>query len=621
MTDKAMRLDPEPTSSNGTQHHPNGSSPIIHKNGISTSTNGHASPSNGTVSPHQNGFSSSVAKKLPSFFGHDRGEVTRLLIQGLADLGYHSAANRLSQESGYEVESPAVAAFRNAILQGQWSEAESLLFGVDSEADGGGVSISNGDWHHLGGLKLADNADPNSMRFSIREQKYLELLEKEDTGRAMMVLRHELQPLHHDRQRLDSLSGLLVCSSAEDLRSDARWDGAYGNSRQHLLQEISKSISPSVMIPEHRLAVLLDQIKQSQISKCLFHNPSSAPSLFTDHMCDQRQFPLHTIVELNQSVGEVWCLEFSHNGKSLAACGADIAVVIYDTITFQVRHTLREHACEVVYVSWSPDDSKLITCSKDHTAKVWDMDTGQRIVDIKHHNQSVTTASWAPDGQSFVTGSHDKQSQLCLWTVDGRPTYSWMIDYRVQDCAISPDGQKMVTISSEQQVSVHNFVTREEEHSFLVRPRMTCVSISRDSKYMLINMADNEIQLIDIESAEIIRRFLCHKQDEFIIRSCFGGADENLIISGSEDSKVYIWHKENGTLIGRLEGHSQGCVNAVAWNAADPCMFASAGDDSKVRIWSKEPELSSSRRRFSSHSSTHRGHGGRIVYGPSASIL
>jgi WD40 repeat protein len=109
-----------------------------------------------------------------------------------------------------------------------------------------------------------------------------------------------------------------------------------------------------------------------------------------------------------------------------------------------------------------------------------------------------------------------------------------MIDYRVQDCAISPDGQKMVTISSEQQVSVHNFVTREEEHSFLVRPRMTCVSISRDSKYMLINMADNEIQLIDIESAEIVRRFLCHKQDEFIIRSCFGGADENLIISGSE---------------------------------------------------------------------------------------
>lgn len=156
------------------------------------------------------------------------------------------------------------------------------------------------------------------------------------------------------------------------------------------------------------------------------------------------------------------------------------------------------------------------------------------MVEIKHHNQSVTTASWAPDGQSFVTGSHDKQSQLCSWTLDGRPSFNWLIDYRVQDCAISPDGQKMVTISSEQQISVYNFVTREEEYSILMRPRMTCVNISRDSRYMLINMADNEVQLIDIESAEIVRRFLGQKQDEFIIRSCFGGADENLIISGSE---------------------------------------------------------------------------------------
>lgn len=129
-----------------------------------------------------------------------------MLIQGLGDLGYHSAANRLSQESGYEVESPAVAAFRTAIIQGQWAEAESLLFGVDSEADGGGVSISNGDMHHWGGLKLAQDADADGMRFSIREQKYLELLENGDTGSAIMVLRHELQPLQYDVARLNDLS-------------------------------------------------------------------------------------------------------------------------------------------------------------------------------------------------------------------------------------------------------------------------------------------------------------------------------------------------------------------------------------------------------------------------------
>lgn len=63
---------------------------------------------------------------------------------------------------------------------------------------------------------------------------------------------------------------------------------------------------------------------------------------------------------------------------------------------------------------------------------------------------------------------------------------------------------------------------------------MTCISISRDSRYMLVNMAENEVQLIDIETADIVRRFLGQRQSVFIIRSAFGGADENLIISGSE---------------------------------------------------------------------------------------
>lgn len=126
------------------------------------------------------------------------------------------------------------------------------------------------------------------------------------------------------------------------------------------------------MIPDHRLAVLFDQIKQSQIAKCLYHNPSTSPSLFTDHMCDRTQFPLQTAYELNQSEGEVYFVEFSHNGKRLAASGKDGVTIIYETSTFQVRHTLREHNGSVVCIAWSPDDARLITCSQDNKARVWD---------------------------------------------------------------------------------------------------------------------------------------------------------------------------------------------------------------------------------------------------------
>lgn len=203
-----MRLDPDSSTSNGSRHQSNGSThSTLHKGLYSNSTNGHSSPPIGTSSVFRNGSSSTIPiTKASSFFGHDREEVTRLLIQGLTDLGYHASADRLSQESGYEVESPTVAAFRYAILHGEWLEAESLLFGSLAMEDGGGVSVSNGESRHYVGLKFADGADQDELKFRLREQKYLELLEKGDLSNALHVLRHELTPLHQDIGKLHKLS-------------------------------------------------------------------------------------------------------------------------------------------------------------------------------------------------------------------------------------------------------------------------------------------------------------------------------------------------------------------------------------------------------------------------------
>ena len=220
---------------------------------------------------------------------------------------------------------------------------------------------------------------------------------------------------------------------------------------------------------------------------------------------------------------------------------------------------------------------------------------------IAHGEEPVTSAAWAPNGQTFITGSLDKQSSLHIWNLNGENIHTWSDSTRVQDLALSPDGQRLVIISPERVITVYNFITWDEEYSLRLKCKLTCVRISRDSKYMLINMVDNELQLIDISSAEVVRRFEGQKQGKFIIRGSFGGADENIIISGSEgtdsscpyirrgltwslDGRIYIWHRENGTLIETLEGHTGGCANAVAWNPIDSCMFASGGDDKKVKM-------------------------------------
>ena len=168
------------------------------------------------------GNGQTVTRPSGPFFGHDREEVTRILIQSLTDLDYHGAAGMLSRESGFELENPSVAAFRSAIQAGEWAEAEALLFGSrQDEQEGGGVGLGDGygndtpEWlkregvemlNTKSGLPLSETANQKEMLFMIRQQKYLELLEERDLGTALMVLRQELTPLHQDTTRLHTLS-------------------------------------------------------------------------------------------------------------------------------------------------------------------------------------------------------------------------------------------------------------------------------------------------------------------------------------------------------------------------------------------------------------------------------
>lgn len=133
-----------------------------------------------------------------------------------------------------------------------------------------------------------------------------------------------------------------------------------------------------------------------------------------------------------------------------------------------------------------------------------------------------------------MTGSLDVQSQLCLWSVKGETLYSWTGDYRVRDCAISADGRRLIAISTDNRIFVYNLLTHEEEYCIKLHMDLTCINISRDSKYILVNMSSSVVQLLDIETAEVVQQYLGQKQGNYIIRSTFGGASENFVVSGSE---------------------------------------------------------------------------------------
>lgn len=126
------------------------------------------------------------------------------------------------------------------------------------------------------------------------------------------------------------------------------------------------------MLPEHRLAVLLQQVKDSQVHMCMYHTTPESPSLYSDHKCDRQNFPSEVIAELDKHFNEVWHIAFSHDGTRLASAGADKHVIIWDVATFEPLHTLKEHGKGIGKVAWSPDDTMIVTCCSDHYARLWD---------------------------------------------------------------------------------------------------------------------------------------------------------------------------------------------------------------------------------------------------------
>ncbi|KJA27057.1 hypothetical protein HYPSUDRAFT_131958 [Hypholoma sublateritium FD-334 SS-4] len=569
-----------------------------HRNGFGAAANG-----NGAARPPR-----SIARvDLPGTALYDdsfvdREEFVRLVIQSLRDVGYVESAAALEAESGYTMEAPEVSQFRQYILDGLWPKAEAALVRL-------GVHEDEGLW---------------DAKFLISQQKYLELVEARRPTEALQVLRNELAPLDVNANHLHLLSSLIMCSEPEDLRKRARWDGALGTSRRKLLEDLHEFIPSAVMIPQRRFSALLNQARAYQRQRCIYHNaPLSTFSLYADHHCSMADFPTITTTILEVHNDEVWNIAWSHDGAFLASASKDKSAIIWrrgSTIDatapprdWEALLILREHPYPVGCLAWSLDDTVLLT-SAEHIVKMWNAKTGTCIRTLDEHTETVTAISWLPDGTGFVTGALDRR--IIIWDANGKIRDAWgPTDVRITDLAVTPNYEYLVAIGMEaagpapgaagasggggsvagggakvpHRMIVFDVQTKERKASVRMGGELTSVQTSQDSLFALINHAPNEIHLFDLRLAKSVMKYAGQTQGRHVIRSCFGGIDGNFVISGSEDAKVYTWHRESGLLLQILPGHGAGSVNSVAWNPTNERMFASCSDDHTIRIWEAPP--------------------------------
>ncbi|KAK2431475.1 WD repeat-containing protein [Trifolium repens] len=403
--------------------------------------------------------------------------------------------------------------------------------------------VLDGNWDEsVATLHKIGLADENVVRLAsclILEQKFFELLHGEKVMEALMTLREEITPLCNYSSRIRELSSCLVSPSSKQ-------DIVKVRSRSKLMEELQKLLPPTVMIPEKRLEHLVEQALILQTETCPFHNSMDKMSLYSDHRCGKELIPSRTVQILETHDDEVWFVQFSHNGQYLASASNDQTAIIWEVGVngLSVKHRLSGHQKPISSVSWSPNDEELLTCGVEESIRRWDVST------------------------------------------DGKEVESWkgQKSLKISDLDITDDGKEILSICKPNTVLLFNKETKDER--FIEETQtITSFSLSKDNKFLLVNLLNQEIHLWNIEGdPKLVGKYKGHRRTRFIIRSCFGGLKQAFIASGSEDSQVYIWHRSSEEPVEALPGHS-GAVNCVSWNPANPHMLASASDDRTIRIW------------------------------------
>ncbi|XP_052201395.1 WD repeat-containing protein 26 homolog isoform X2 [Diospyros lotus] len=509
-------------------------------------------------------------------------EFVRIIAEALYSLGFEKTGAQLEEESGIPLHSSNVNLFMQQILDGNWDESVITLRKIG----------------------LLDETIVKLASFAILEQKFLELLDREKIKDALKTLRTEIAPLCINKERVHELSMCILFPSQHLLLEFPHQDVGRTKSRPKLLEEIQKLLPPMVMIPERRLEHLVEQALNLQVGSCVFHNSLDREmSLLTDHWCGREQVPSQTLQVLQEHYDEVWFLQFSHNGKYLASSSSDRSTIIWEVSwngRVSLKHRLHGHQKPVSYVSWSPHDDQLLTCGVEEVVRRWDVSSGHCLCIYVKGGLGLVSCAWSPDGKWVFTGIADES--ICMWDLDGKQLQCWKGQRTVRnsDLEVTSDGKHIVTKCKEAAVLL---LDREEKTEKLIEEIQTInsFSLSRDNKFLLVNLLNQEIHLWNIEGdPKLIAKYKGHKCSRFFIRSCFGGLQQSFIASGSEDSQVYIWHKDSGELVKALPGHA-GAVNCVSWNPANPHMLASASDDRTIRIWGLKNQLDSKQEKAQSN--------------------
>ncbi len=199
-------------------------------------------------------------------------------------------------------------------------------------------------------------------------------------------------------------------------------------------------------------------------------------------------------------------LAFSPDGQTLATCGYDRLVHLWDVAGGQRLRTLKEHSDAVYGVAFSPDGTLLASAAADRAVKVCRVADGKLLYTLSEANDWVYAVAWSPDGKHLAAAGVDKSLRVWQAGADGAKLVQSVFAHEaaVTRLVYAADGQTLYSLGEDRTVKAWDPRTLAERRVHNRQPEaVLALAVRPDRKQLALGRYDGALLLVDAADGKV----------------------------------------------------------------------------------------------------------------------
>ncbi|XP_069696583.1 apoptotic protease-activating factor 1-like isoform X2 [Periplaneta americana] len=275
---------------------------------------------------------------------------------------------------------------------------------------------------------------------------------------------------------------------------------------------------------------------------------------------------------------------FSHDGTEVMSCSRDGSVKIWECESGVLRLTLQSSTVTgfARCCMYTDVGGIVIFGGEDKMLSFYDSNAGEPIANCKTSGCVIAVLSVAHCEIAVVT---DKSISICTWDEEDNEFSTLNAEVLIEELSLSPDlkNKKQVrTFSTRSSAVIKNF--KCEEFGQCSCANYTCAILSQDDQYIIVGASNFSISVWDVDEHTLVKEYQDHTGQVRCLDT-FCGSSYQLLLSGSDDKTIKIWHIE---LAEKEQENKLKPTYDALWdgNSSDPCipLLAARDDCNKLQL-------------------------------------